>query len=343
VIAAPHGGCKQFSRDGREIDGSHTLRYGTRAMMPRLVALAAALTVLAGSACQRTPETTAPAGPAKAAPDTSAVIARYSGKTLTTADAQEAMKKLPGPSRVYLSSPDRKRQFVDNLIMNDLMFEEGKRQGLDADPEITRQVDDFRERLVVQRVLRDLRKRPEISDEEAKQKYDANPNLYSTTQIRASHILVKDEATAKEIRAQLVSNPDSFADVAKEKSTDLGSGRRGGELGLFGPGRMVPEFEAVAFSLKPGEISEVVKTQYGYHVIKVTERKEGTVRPFDQVKAQIKSQIANQRLQDQLDKYMSDLRAKADVKVDDKTLDALTPPPAEPGEMGNPHAGMMGH
>jgi peptidyl-prolyl cis-trans isomerase C len=313
-------------------------------MTPRWVATAAVLAALSAIACKETGRTNAPAATSTTAPtaDAGAVIARYAGKTLTTADAQEAMKRLPGPSRVYLTSLDRKRQFVDNLIMNELMFEEGKRQGLDADPEITRQVDDFRERLVVQRVMRDLRKRPEVSDEEAKAKYDANTNLYSTTQIRASHILLKDEATAKEIRAQLVANPDSFADVAKEKSTDLGSGRRGGELGLFGPGRMVPEFEAVAFSLKPGEISEVVKTQYGYHIIKVTERKDGTVRPFDQVKAQIKSQIANQRLQDQLDKYMADLRTKANVQVDDKALEALTPPPAEPGEMANPHA-FMGH
>jgi peptidyl-prolyl cis-trans isomerase C len=313
-------------------------------MTSHWVAVAAVLAVLSGIACKQGGQTTAAGKTSTTAPaaDAGAVIARYAGKSLTTADAQEAMKRLPGPSRVYLTSIDRKRQFVDNLIMNDLMFEEGKRQGLDDDPEITRQVDDFRERLVVQRVMRDLRKRPEVSDEEAKQKYDANPNLYSTTQIRASHILLKDEATAKEIRAQLVANPDSFADVAKEKSTDLGSGRRGGELGLFGPGRMVPEFEAVAFSLKPGEISEVVKTQYGYHIIKVTERKEGTVRPFEQVKAQIKSQIANQRLQDQLDKYMTDLRTKANVQVDDKALEALTPPPAEPGETVNPHA-LMGH
>jgi peptidyl-prolyl cis-trans isomerase C len=280
--------------------------------------------------------------PGTPAADAGAVLARYGGKTLTTGRAQDAMKRLPGPSRVYLSSPERKQQFIDNLILNDLMYEEGVRLGFADDPDIKRQVDEFRQRLVVQRVMRDLRKRPEVSDEDAKQRYDANPNLYSTTQVRASHILVKDEATAKAIREQVVKNPDSFADVAKEKSTDLGSGRRGGELGLFGAGRMVPEFEAVAFSLKPGEISEVVKTQYGYHIITVTERKEGTVRPFDQVKTQIKSQMGNQQLQAQLDKYMADLRTKANVQVDQKELDALQPPPAEPGEAANPHA-TMGH
>jgi peptidyl-prolyl cis-trans isomerase C len=342
VIPTAGAACKGFPRRGAEIDAPNALRYGTRAMTSRIVATAAFAAVLAACGGGRETSTPpAPGAPGKAA-DASAVVARYAGKELTTAGAQEAMKRLPGPSRAYLSSPERKRQFVDNLIVNELIFEEGRRQGLADDPDIQRQVDEFRQRLVVQRVMRDLRKRPEVGDEEAKQKYDANPNLYSTTQIRASHILVKDEATAKELRAQLVEKPDTFAELAKQKSTDLGSGRRGGELGLFGPGRMVPEFEAVAFSIKPGEISEVVKTQYGWHIIKVTERKEGSVRPFDQVKAQIKSQIANQRLQAQLDKYMADLRAKANVQVDDKVVDALQPPPVEPGEMGNPHA-TMGH
>ena len=115
--------------------------------------------VLALGGCKQagngsTQATKAPAGGA----DGGAVIARYAGKELTTGRAQDAMKRLPGPSRVYLSSPERKRQFIDNLILTDLMFEEGRRQGLVDDPDITQQVDDFRQRLVVQRVMRDLRK-----------------------------------------------------------------------------------------------------------------------------------------------------------------------------------------
>jgi parvulin-like peptidyl-prolyl isomerase len=323
--------------------------YGTRAMnlrtMTGLLTVSLALAACGGEqpASTGTSGTTVPAaGAAAPAAGGGAVIARYGGMELTTARVQEAMKRLPGPSRVYLSSPERKQQFIDNIIINDLMFAEGRKQGLVDDPDIERQVDDFRQRLVVQRVMRDLRKRPEVSDEEAKAQYDANPNLYSTTQIRASHILVKDEKTAQEIHDELVKHPDKFAEIAKEKSTDLGSGRRGGDLGLFGPGRMVPEFEKAAFALKVGEISEPVKTQYGYHVIKVTERKEGTVRPFDQVKTQIKSQIANQRLQKQVEEYMAGLRAKADIQIDEKALAALQPPPVDPGEAANPHA-MMGH
>src|SRR5690606_6797368 len=118
----------------------------------------------------------------------------------------------------------------------------------------------------------------------AQEYYDSHPHLFSTTKIQASHILVKDEAEAKMIRDQLIADPSKFAEIAREKSTDKTSGAKGGDLGKFGQGRMVPEFEAAAFALEPNTISDVVKTQYGYHIILVTEREEGERRPFDQVK-----------------------------------------------------------
>ena len=105
----------------------------------------------------------------------------------------------------------------------------------------------MRKRLVVQRLMREYQKPPTITDDEAKKYYDDNPNLFSSTQIHASHILVKDEDAAKKLRAELVANPSKFADKAKELSIDKASGAKGGDLGKFGQGRMVPEFERAAF------------------------------------------------------------------------------------------------
>ena len=307
------------------------LGYGTRFMWHR-IPVGLALLALVVAACGSQQRTGEGAPAPVAAGGSNVVVVRYAGKTMDAAEVLAAMKRLPGPSRVYLSSPERKRQFIDNLVTNELLFEQGKQQGFADDPDVEQQVEDFRERLVVQRVMRDLRQRPEVSDEEAKQQYDANPELYSTTQIRASHILVKDEETATAIRAERAEHPERFADIAKERSTDLGTGRRGGDLGKFGPGRMVPEFERAAFALQPGEISEPVKTQYGYHIILVTERVDGAPRPFEQVKVQIKSQIANQRLQEKLATFMDELKAKADIQIDEAALDALQPPPPDPNE-----------
>lgn len=270
-----------------------------------------------------------------------AVVATYSGKKLTSEDVLAEIERLPGPSRAYLSAPDRKRQFVENIILNDLLFEEGKKQGYDTDPDIDRQVADMRKRLVVQKLMRELQKPPEITDEQAKQYYDDNPNLYSTTQIKASHILVKDEETAKQIRAELEKDPSKFAELAKEKSTDRTSGARGGDLGKFAQGRMVPEFEKVAFSLQPNQLSQPVKTQYGWHVIIVTEREEGERKPFDQVKEQIRATMRNKALQDAMQSRFDGLKQSANLQIDETVLSGITPPPVTAGTPAgmSPHGG----
>ncbi len=306
-------------------------------MLRQLMMLVVALGIVSGceqkeksASAPATPAATAPPA-AKAATPEGEVVATYSGNRLDTTRVTKEMERLPAPSRAYLQAPDRKRQFVENMILNELLYAEGQRQGFDKDEDIDRQVNDLRRRLVVQRVVREFQKPPEITDEQAKQYYDDNPNLYSSTQIRASHILVKDEAQAKEIRDQVKADPSKFAEIAKEKSTDKTSGAKGGDLGMFGQGRMVPEFERAAFSLKPNEISDVVKTQYGYHIILVVERKEGERRPFDQVKEQIKATLRNKAIQEQQDKRYGDLKAAANVKIDDKVLESLQVPQGTTG------------
>jgi peptidyl-prolyl cis-trans isomerase C len=271
------------------------------------------------------------------------VIATYDGKKLTSVRVLEEIERLPGPSRSYLAQPDRKKQFVENIILNDLLFAEAEKQGFAADPDIERQVQDMRKRLVVQRLMREYQKPPEITDEAAQKYYDDNPNLYSSTQIKASHILVRDEDTAKKIRAELAADPSKFADVAKEQSTDKTSGAKGGDLGKFGQGRMVPEFEKVAFALPVNQISEPVKTQYGWHIIVVTEREEGARKPFDQVKEQIKATLRNKALQDNVQGRFEGLKKAANVQIDDAALNRLNPPPASPSATPPPGHGAMGH
>jgi len=298
--------------------------------------------------CQGSQENAAaPAAGAKADAPAAAqpsgdVVATYSGRTLTSGQVVQEFERLPAPSRAYLSAPERKKQFVEQLVMNELLYDEGKRDGLDKDPDIDRQVVDLRRRLVVQRVMRKYQTPPTISDEQVRAYYDQNPDLYSTTQVHAFHILVKDEATAKEIAAQLKSDPSKFGDLAREKSTDTSSARKGGDLGTFGQGRMVPEFERAAFRLKPNEISDPVKTQYGWHIIMVTERKEGDRKPLEQVKEQIRASLRNQALQDQVQGHMDSLKENANLKIDEAALAKVQPPQAGAGET-LPMPGAGGH
>ncbi len=277
--------------------------------------------------------------------ETGEVIATYAGQKLTSDEVMKQLEQMAPPARTYLTSPERKRSFIENIIMNDLMFDEGRKLGYVDDPDIERQVDNLRKRLVVQRVMSKYQTPPTIDDDAIRKYYDDNPSLYSTTQIHASHILLKDEDTAKAVLAQVKADPSKFAEIAKEKSTDTVSAAKGGDLGTFGQGRMVPDFERVAFALQPGQISDVVKTQYGYHIIMVTERKEGERRPFDQVKEQIRSSLRNKALQDQVRDHFEDLKKQGNVQIDDAALTRLDPAaglPAQPAG-GHPPIGMGGH
>lgn len=157
----------------------------------------------------------------------------------------------------------------------------------------------------------------EASEEEMKKMYEEQ---YKVEEVEARHILVKDEKTAKEVKQKLEDGGD-FAKLAKEYSTDPGSKEKGGELGTFGRGQMVPEFEQAAFTLEPGKISEPVKSQHGFHIIEVLDQK---TQSFEDAEYQIKKTLLQQKAQEQaqknpesnpIDKALDD--ADIDVKVDE--------------------------
>ncbi|MCZ0755992.1 peptidylprolyl isomerase [Anoxybacillus sp. J5B_2022] len=152
-----------------------------------------------------------------------------------------------------------------------------------------------------------------VTEKELKQYYDEYK-----PKIRASHILVKDEKTAQDIKAKLDKGED-FAKLAKEYSQDVGSAQNGGDLGWFGPGKMVKEFEDAAYALNVGQVSQPVKTEYGYHIIKVTDKKK---KPsYEQMKEEIefevkKNKIDSAKMESKVEKLIKD----ANVQVKDSDL-----------------------
>jgi peptidyl-prolyl cis-trans isomerase D len=175
--------------------------------------------------------------------------------------------------------------------------------------------------------LQAIRSRTTIPATDVRRYYDQNIEQFSTPeQVKASHVLIKisetqDDAAARksaeEVLAKAKAGAD-FAELAKQFSEDESNKATGGDLGFFGRGAMVKEFEDVAFSLEPGQMSEIVKTQFGYHVIKVTEKKAGETRPFEQVRAQIEDQLKWERAQQQAQQIAEeigdDLESPADLE-----------------------------
>lgn len=153
-----------------------------------------------------------------------------------------------------------------------------------------------------------------VTDEEISKYFEENKESFNQAeQVKASHILVEDEAKAKEIKAKLDAGED-FAKLAKENSTDEGTAAKGGDLGYFPKGKMMPEFEAAAFSMKVGEISDPVKTDYGYHIIKVTDKKEAKEAVLADHKEEIKDTLLNQKIQAEYSSWITGKRTKMDIK-----------------------------
>lgn len=153
-----------------------------------------------------------------------------------------------------------------------------------------------------------------ITDKEMQTFFDENKETFvKAKQVKASHILVEDEATAKEVKKKIDDGGD-FAELVKEYSTDPGTVEAGGDLGFFGEGSMVPEFEAAAFSMEVDEISEPVKTTHGYHIIKVTDKQEAVEANFDDSKEQIKDQLFQQKFQTEYPKWLEKKKEEYKVK-----------------------------
>jgi len=164
------------------------------------------------------------------------------------------------------------------------------------------------------------------TDADAKDFYDKNPDKFKQPEsIRASHILVMagkeaDEPAKKAARTKIdgvlkrARAGEDFAALAKENSQD-GSAAQGGDLGFFPHGQMVPEFDQAAFALKPGEISEVVTTQFGYHIIKLTEKKDASMVPFETVKPRVLEFLTNQKKQERVNSFIDEAKKRAKIEV----------------------------
>ena len=260
------------------------------------------------------PAATTTAAPA-AAPklDDSTVIVSAGDVKITKSDFEIAVKSLPAEYQSYAMGPGKK-QFAEDFLRMRLLAAEGMKQGLDKSPDVQKQLDIMRDNLVATEELHKIENDVKISDAEIQKTYDENKQQYE--QVKARHILIapkgspaaqKDKkqltdaeakAKADEIRKELVAHPDKFAELAKKESDDVESGKNGGDLGAFARGQMVPEFEQAAFAAKPNEITPVVKTQFGYHIIQVQEH---SYTPLAEVKPTLEKTLKQKKLRDTLD------------------------------------------
>lgn len=253
------------------------------------------------------------------------VVATVNGEKITQTDLYNQMVKSEG------------KAVLDRMITSKLVSQEAKKHNVTiSDADINSEIgkikqqlggeesfkmalaqnglteEQLRESIVVQlQATQILGKDIKTDDAELKKYFDENLVKFDKRQLKARHILVNTEEEAKAIKAQLDAGAD-FAALAKEKSTEPGAKESGGDLGTFGRGRMVPEFENAAFALKKNEISAPVKTQFGWHVIQVLDI-QGEAPDFAKMKDEVRKQMVDQKVQEQFPDWLAGLREKAKI------------------------------
>ena len=259
------------------------------------------------------------------------VIARVNGVDIKQSDLDFAATDV-GPRLDNYTPQDRKMVLLQYVIENELMAGAGQTDKLDKTDSFPGRAA-YHQRRALRDAFFDAKIGDAVTDADAKKIFDDKiGQLKPEQEVRARHILVETEAEAKEI-AERVKKGEDFAALAKEKSKD--SGAEGGDLGFFSRGQMLKPFEDAAFALDVGALSDPVQTQFGWHVIKLEEKRDRPLPSFDQVKIAIRSQLVQQKAQE----VVSGLRDSAKIEVVDpelkKSMEVVPPvvPPVE-GEDG---------
>jgi parvulin-like peptidyl-prolyl isomerase len=276
--------------------------------------------VLAGmslSTCQRSPQ-----GP---------VVARVGTTPITLEDLKARLAETPAAYRQYAASPDGRRQFLNLLIREKILLVEAKKLGIPQDPayqqavakfkaEWKRRLQDYQDTLQVESALRRLRTKDlAATDTEVDKYYEEHRADYEhPIEITTSHILLSSEADAQRALDRL-KDGEPFERVAKDMSKDPATAVRGGKLAPFRRGTLVPEFEDTAFKLKVGEISGIVKSQFGFHIIRKLGEKQVPARAAAEVKDEIRAKLER----DKFDHWVDAKQAIMGVTVDDQAMSRL--------------------
>jgi peptidyl-prolyl cis-trans isomerase C len=251
-----------------------------------------------------------------------AVLAKVNGSEIRQSDLALAEEEL-GPSLAQMDPATKKENVLAFLIDMKIVAKAAEDKKVENSEDFKKRLSFSRNRLLMDSLLASEGKAA-TTDEAMKKVYeDASKQITGEQEVHARHILVETEDEAKAVEDELKKGAD-FAELAKKKSKDPGASD-GGDLGFFTKDQMVPEFSTVAFSLEPGKISDPVKSQFGWHVIKVEEKRNRKAPDFDQVKAQIETYVTRKAQAD----YVAKLRADAKVeRMDQAAADPAAKPDA---------------
>lgn len=225
------------------------------------------------------------------------ILANVGGIAITDKDIDEFLAGL-GQRGAGYNTPDGRRAVLNQLVANKLLLLEARKNLYETEAEFKAQLAKFKENLLTSYAMEKALSAVTVSDKDVEDFYNNNSERFMGEEtVSASHILVATEEEAREIYGRIASGESSFEEEALAHST-CPSKANGGNLGEFGRGQMVPEFDVAVFEMNVGEItSEPVKTQFGYHLIKLNEKNEAKVTPLDEIREELKNVLLDEKKQ----------------------------------------------
>lgn len=242
------------------------------------------------------------------------VLATVNGKEITEQDVSSLLQSL-GPQRaMQFNTNEGKKQLLNEIINQELFYLDAKDKKMDEDEVYIAELENTKINLLKQYAIRKALDEATVSEKEVESYYHENvENFKSPESVKASHILVDEEEKAKEIAEEINSGLE-FEEAAK-KYSKCPSKENGGDLGYFTKGKMVPEFEVAAFNMDTDTVSDPVKTQFGFHLIKVMDKKPESIRSFEEVKDQLTNQMISMKQNEIYYNRCKELKEKFDVSI----------------------------
>jgi peptidyl-prolyl cis-trans isomerase C len=250
------------------------------------------------------------------------VVARIGDKVITLEEFEKEVESLPDFYKPLLLDPKAKREFLEKLIDREILLLEARKAGVYEREDVRRKIEECEKGVILDAFLSQiLREKDEVTEEEAKRYYDEHKEeFFMNESIRVRHIVVRTLEEAKEIKKRLEQGED-FVELAKRYSISP-SGKWGGDLGYIQRGQVGKEFEKAAFSLKrPGEISDIVKTTFGYHIIRLEDRKPPRQLSFEEVRDKIIQKLKEQKKQKALEDYLKNVKKQYKIVINEKLLE----------------------
>lgn len=244
------------------------------------------------------------------------ILSSFNGQTITLGEFNQLWDQIPENYKLQLT----KRNVLDQIISEKLLIQEAKNRDLEQDKDVLEQIKQTTEQILVQSLIeKEIIEKVKVDDNEAVTYYEENKdNFITKEQVYLYNILVETEEVAQDILEKLKAGGD-FIEIAKEKSTGP-SAAQGGDLGYVSKGELIPEIENVVFALQIGNISDIIKSEYGFHILKVTDKKPEVLKTFEEVKEEIVQTLLSTKQKEAFDNLLEELKSQVTIEIKEEAL-----------------------